>query len=85
MQNPFVYDDPDWIKKQKALKRRLARQEKLGRPVGEHGGQRAGAGRRRKEEHTITVKLNRIQQEVLEKEGHGKLSYGIQKLINKYY
>ena len=88
LENPFVYDDPEWVRKQKSeksLKRLLAREQRLGRPVGEHGGKRPGAGRQRKAEHTITIKLNRIQQEVLEKEGHGKLSYGIQKLVNKYY
>lgn len=88
IENPFVYDDPNWVpqkKAEKSLKRRLARQAKLGRPVGEHGGQRPGAGRKRKAEHTVTIRLNSIQQKMLEQDGSGKLSYGIQKLINKHY
>ena len=61
------------------------RSKVLGREIGQHGGERKGAGRPRKESHTITVKLNRVQQAALTEDGWGQLGVGIQMLINKYY
>lgn len=90
--SPFFQEDPHWdatralIKKARrnAAQRRY-KEKKQGKPFGQHGGARPGAGRPRKESHTITIKINRIQLAVLTEEGWGKLSDGIERLINKYY
>ena len=66
-------------------KRRKAREKRLGRPVGEHGGKREGAGRKRIGVYNIPLKLTRIQYLVLLEEGKGNLHFAVQKAIDKHY
>jgi hypothetical protein len=66
-------------------KRRQAREKRLGRPVGQHGGKREGAGRKRIGIYNIPLKLTRIQHAVLLEEGKGNLAFAIQKAIDKHY
>ena len=47
MEDPFVYQKPEWLLEMEREKRRAARAKRLGRAIGSHGGSRKGAGRKR--------------------------------------
>ena len=85
LEDPFVYEKPDWLKELQREKRRAARAKRLGRPVGKHGGYRKGAGRKRKIPYDSIVYINhtRIQKQILLDMGNGDLSAGVQKLIDE--
>jgi hypothetical protein len=68
-----------------AKKRREAREKRLGRPTGQHGGYREGAGRKRVGVYNVTIKLTRIQYLVLMEEGKGNLHFAIQSALDKHY
>jgi hypothetical protein len=87
LENPFKYPDkpPEWIVSKKQQQRRKYREKKLGRPLGEWGGKRAGAGRpRQKTKEFFQLKINNIQRLNLEEMGDGDLTKGIQKLIDMH-
>ena len=86
IESPFKYPDgPEWLIDKKRQKRREKRAAKLGRPVGEWGGKRQGAGRpREKTPETFRLQLNNVQRLNLEELGNGVIANGIQKLIDKY-
>jgi hypothetical protein len=86
IESPFNYPEgPDWLIDKKRQKRREKRAAKLGRPVGEWGGKRQGAGRpREKTPETFRLQLNNVQRLNLEELGNGVITNGIQKLIDKY-
>jgi hypothetical protein len=86
IESPFNYPEgPDWLIDKKRQKRRDKRAAKLGRPVGEWGGKRQGAGRpREKTPETFKLQLNNVQRLNLEELGNGNITLGIQKLIDKY-
>ena len=86
IESPFNYPEgPDWLIDKKRQKRREKRAAKLGRPVGEWGGKRQGAGRpREKTPETFKLQLNNVQRLNLEELGNGNITLGIQKLIDKY-
>jgi hypothetical protein len=86
IESPFNYPEgPDWLIDKKRQKRRDKRAAKLGRPVGEWGGKRQGAGRpREKTPETFRLQLNNVQRLNLEELGNGVITNGIQKLIDKY-
>ena len=86
IENPFVYPNgPEWLIDKKRQKRREKRAAKLGRPVGEWGGKRQGAGRpKEKIPETFRLHLNNVQRLNLEELGNGVIANGIQKLIDKY-
>lgn len=90
--SPFDYPEefkPSVSEEQKEEireKRRAYRAKKLGRPLGNHGGYRKGAGRKRIREwsHRAYLNLDRIQVKLLEDLGNGDLSSGVQQLVEKY-
>jgi hypothetical protein len=86
IESPFNYPEgPDWLIDKKRQKRRDKRAAKLGRPVGDWGGKRQGAGRpREKTPETFRLQLNNVQRLNLEELGNGNITLGIQKLIDKY-
>lgn len=85
---PQPFKTPKTEEKQKELrdKRRAYRAKKLGRPIGNHGGYRKGAGRKRTREwtHRAYLVLDRIQVKLIEDLGNGDLSNGIQELVRKH-
>jgi hypothetical protein len=85
LEDPFVYEKPDFIKEIEREKRREARSKRLGRPIGTWGGRRKGAGTKKTRDYTHEVRLNltRIQVQILEDMGKGILRDGIQALINE--
>lgn len=87
LENPFKYSDepPEWLVNKKRMQRRKRREKKLGRPIGEWGGSRPGAGRPRlKTKQTFDLSINNIQRLLLEEIGGGDLTRGIQRLIDKH-
>ena len=86
LEDPFVYEKPEFIKQIEREKRRAARAKRLGRPVGTWGGRRKGAGVKKTRDYTHEVRLNlsRIQVQILEDMGKGKIRDGIQALINEH-
>ena len=84
MENPFEYKKPEWLIQIEREKRRAYREKKLGRPLGQHGGYRPGAGRKRKKQWTEQVKVNltRLQKMLLDE--MGGVEAGIQKLIDQH-
>lgn len=92
--NPFLYEDPEWLAQQQEILRRKEellkrekREEKLGRPLGTWGGKRAGAGRPKSKVHelnNVQLRLTRIQKQVLKEMGNGDIGYGVMALINEH-
>jgi hypothetical protein len=85
LEDPFVYEKPEFLKEIEREKRRAARSKRLGRPIGTWGGKRKGAGTKKTKDYTHEVRLNlsRIQVQILEDMGKGVLKDGIQALINE--
>lgn len=85
MDDPFAYNT-DFVKQKEREERRKKREEKLGRPLGQWGGYRPGAGRPkvRKYDATVGLDLNPIQKKLLKEMGKGSIQDGVQKLINDY-
>jgi hypothetical protein len=67
-------------------RRKDALSKRLGRPVGEWGGKRKGAGRPKYLPYNAIVKLqlNGVQKKMLSEMGNGILAAGIEKLINEH-
>jgi len=86
LEDPFVYEKPEFLKEIEREKRRAARSKRLGRPIGTWGGRRKGAGTKKKLDYTheIRVNLTRIQLQILEDMGNGDLRKGLQALINEH-
>ena len=86
LEDPFVYEKPEFIKQIEREKRRAARAKRLGRPIGTWGGRRKGAGTKKKRDYTheVRLNLNRIQVQILEGMGNGSIRDGIQALINEH-
>jgi len=86
LEDPFVYEKPEFLKEIEREKRRAARAKRLGRPIGTWGGKRKGAGTKKIKyyTHEIRLNLNRIQVQILEDMGKGILRDGIQALINEH-
>ena len=85
-----MFDDiPEWRLEQiyadMVKQKKEAMSKKLGRPVGDWGGKRKGAGRPKvlKTKTTIDLALNPIQAKVLTEMGEGSIEEGILKLINE--
>lgn len=85
MEDPFVYVKPDFLREIEREKRKAYRAKYLGRPIGEWGGKRAGAGRPRVNDWNMEVKLflTKFQVKVLEDMGKGSLSKGIEALVKE--
>ena len=85
LEDPFVYEKPEFLKEIEREKRREQRAKRLGRPIGTWGGKRKGAGTKKTKDYTHEVRLNlsRIQVQILEDMGKGILRDGIQALINE--
>jgi hypothetical protein len=88
LDDPFQYPDktPEWLAEIERQKQRAKRSKRLGRPIGNHGGRRPGAGRPtvKKEDQPFNLVLNSIQKKSLLELGSGDLNKGIQVLIDKY-
>lgn len=85
----MVDDIPGWRLEQiyadMVKEKKEALSKKLGRPIGDWGGKRKGAGRPKgvKTKTSIDLELNPIQAQVLTEMGEGSLEEGILKLINE--
>ena len=86
LEDPFDYKKPDWLVEKEREKRRAARSRRLGRPIGEWGGRRKGAGRKRERQydHMVGINVNRVQEQILRDMGNGDLSAGVIALINEH-
>jgi len=86
MDDPFVYEKPEFIKQIEREKRRAARARRLGRPIGSWGGRRKGAGAKKVRDwtHEIRLNLTRIQVQILEDMGNGDIRAGLQALISEH-
>jgi hypothetical protein len=92
LDDPFDYPEPFKASKlperqdELAERRRQKRAQKLGRPIGKHGGYRPGAGRKktRNYTHIAYIKLDNIQVKLLEDLGKGDLHHGIQQAIERF-
>jgi hypothetical protein len=83
--NPFEYKKPEWLVLEEREKRREARAKRLGRTIGNWGGRRKGAGKKRERPYDAKVYINhtRMQYLLLMDLGEGDLSAGVQKLIDQ--
>lgn len=86
LEDPFQYEKPQWLVEKEREKRRAARARRLGRPIGQWGGSRKGAGRKRERiyDHMVGININRVQEQILREMGNGDLSSGVVALINEH-
>ena len=85
---PDNFDYTIGIEREKERLRELnrkKRERKLGRPIGKHGGRRAGAGRprTRKFDYEIGINVTRVQEQILKDMGNGSIEKGVNALIKE--
>ena len=84
-----MFDDiPEWRLEQiyaaMEKRRREHIEKKTGKPLGQWGGKRPGAGRpRTRMSAEINLPINAVQKKILTEMGEGSLEMGILKLINE--
>lgn len=85
IEDPFVYEKPEWLILYEREKRKQQREKRIGRPVGTWGGKREGAGLRKKKEYTHMARLTitNVQQQILSDMGKGDWEAGLNKLIDE--
>ena len=85
IEDPFVYVKPDWLVLHEREHRRKLKEARTGKPVGQWGGKREGAGLKKKKEYTHIAKLNitNVQYQILSDMGQGDFEKGLNKLIDE--
>ena len=86
IEDPFVYEKPEWLVLYEREKRKKQREKRIGRSVGTWGGKRDGAGLKKKKEYTHLARLNmtNVQCQILSDMGNGDWETGLNKLINEH-
>ena len=85
IEDPFVYVKPDWLVLHEREHRRKLKEARTGKPVGQWGGKREGAGVKKKKEYTHVARLNitNVQYQILSDMGQGDFEKGLNKLIDE--
>ena len=85
LEDPFVYSKPQWLIDHEREHRRKLREARTGKPVGQWGGKREGAGKKKLREYTHLARLNmtNVQQQILSDMGKGDWEAGLNKLIDE--
>ena len=85
IEDPFVYTKPDWLVLHEREHRRKLKEARTGKPVGQWGGKREGAGLKKKKEYTHMARLNitNVQYQILTDMGKGDFEKGLNKLIDE--
>jgi len=86
LEDPFVYSKPQWLIDHEREHRRKLREARTGKPVGQWGGKREGAGKKKPREYTHLARLNmtNVQQQILADMGKGDWEAGLINLINEH-
>jgi len=85
IEDPFVYTKPDWLVMYEREHRRKLKEARTGKPVGQWGGKREGAGKKKPKEYTHLARLNmtNVQCQILADMGNGDWETGLNNLINE--
>jgi hypothetical protein len=85
LEDPFVYEKPEWLILHEREHRRKLREARTGKPVGQWGGKREGAGKKKPREYSHLARLNitNVQQQILADMGKGDWEAGLSKLIDE--
>jgi len=86
IENPFVYEKPLWLILHEREHRRKLKEARTGKPVGQWGGKREGAGIKKKKEYTHLARLTmtNVQYKILADMGKGDWETGLINLINEH-
>ena len=86
LEDPFVYEKPEWLVLHEREHRRKLREARTGKPVGQWGGKREGAGKKKPKEYTHLARLNmnNIQCQILADMGNGDWEAGLNNLIKEH-
>jgi hypothetical protein len=86
LEDPFVYSKPQWLIDHEREHRRKLREARIGKPVGQWGGKREGAGKKKPREYSHLARLNitNVQQQILADMGKGDWETGLINLINEH-
>lgn len=86
IEDPFVYEKPEWLILHEREHRRKLREARTGKPVGQWGGKREGAGKKKPREYSHLARLNitNVQQQILADMGKGDWETGLINLINEH-
>ena len=86
MDDPFDYKKPTWLILQEREHRKKLKEARTGKPVGQWGGKRVGAGKKKPKDYTHLARLtiNNVQHQILADLGKGDWEVGLNKLIGEH-